>query len=364
MRPALAALVLAVAACGDAASTSGFSSGPGVTTVPVGSSTSSSSSMGHDSTSTSAGSSTGEGSSPGSSGGGGGPKLDMSVPDGGAGPPPGCAGKIDFLVAVSADGTMANQQAQLIASFPEFIAAIEAQLPEFDVHILSAATHPLWAFEDCADCNDPSCDPEAGLPFCGVEPEFCDKGKIGASVTFPVGENASNRRCDLYGGSRFIISGEPNMAEMFACIARVGLSAGGLVAEAMVRAVGSEWVEGPNKCNKGFLRDDALLVVVLIKDTYDDKSAGTPESWIEALRAAKHGDDDAFAVLVLATDSDDPFGEHLCNKWSDYPNPLRELANGVEHGFIGSICAESFAPFFNETIAHIVDMCENFVPPQ
>ncbi|WAS92954.1 hypothetical protein [Nannocystis punicea] len=343
---------------------SGFSTGPGVTTAPVGSSTSSSSSTGLDSTSMAAGSST-EGSSTGAgSSGGDGPKLDMSVPDGGAGPPLGCAGKIDFLVSVSASGTMLNQQKQLIASFPEFVEAIEEQLPGFDVHILSAASHALWAFDDCADCNGPSCDPAAGLPFCGVQPEFCDKGKIGASVTFPVGKNASNRRCDLHGGNRYIISGEPNMAEMFGCIAQVGLTGGSRVAEAMVRALGPEWVDGPNKCNKGFLRDDALLVVVLIKDTFDEESAGTPESWIAALREAKHGDDDAFALLVLTTDADDGFGEHLCQVWSGDTNPLRVFVNGVKHGFIGSICAESYKPFFTETIEHIVEMCEDFVPQQ
>ncbi|PCC74634.1 hypothetical protein SAMN02745121_08440 [Nannocystis exedens] len=295
-----------------------------------------------------------------------GPKLDMPVPDGGSGPPIGCAGKIDFLVVVSADGTMKNNQEQLIASFPAFIDTIEAELPAFDVHIMSAASHSLWAFDDCADCNDAMCNPQDGLPFCGVQPEFCDKGKIGASVTFPVGEGASNRRCNLYGGNRFIISGEPNMAEMFGCIAQVGISAGGVVAEGMVRALGKEWVDGPNKCNKGFLRDDALLVVVLIQDTDDAFSEGTVESWIEALRAAKHGNDDAFAVLALTTDVDDPNCEGVCipdECIAFNPTRLRQLVNGIEHGFIGSIC-KPFAPFFEQTVGHIVELCENFVIPQ
>src|SRR5262249_418969 len=140
--------------------------------------------------------------------------------------------------------------------------------------------------------------------------------------------------------------------EMFGCIAQVGLTGGSRVAEGMVRALGPEWVDGPNKCNKGFLRDDALLVVVLIKDTFDEESVGTPESWTAALREAKPGDDDAFALLVLTTDADDGFGDHLCQVWSGDTNPLRVLVNGVKHGFIGSICAESYKPFFTETIEH------------
>ncbi|MCY0989963.1 hypothetical protein OV203_22680 [Nannocystis sp. ILAH1] len=354
--------------CGDTASMTGFSSGPSVTTVTP----SSTSSGSTGSSSTGSGSESG----PGSTSSGSttstspedttGPKLDMPVPDGGSGPPIGCAGKIDFLVAVSANSTMQNQQELLITSFPDFIDTIKAQLPEFDVHIMSAASHPLWAFKNCADCDDPMCDPDAGLPFCGVQPEFCDKGKTGASVTFPVGTGASNRRCDLFGGNRFIVGDEPNMKETFGCIAQVGISGGGSVAEGMVRAIGNEWVDGPNKCNKGFLRDDALLVVVLIQDTYDESSEGTVESWIEALREAKHGDDDAFAVLALTTDVDEPNCEGVCIPWDCTalnPNRLRQLINGVEHGFIGSICMP-FAPFFEKTVAHIVELCENFVIPQ
>jgi hypothetical protein len=59
------------------------------------------------------------------------------------------------------------------------------------------------------------------------------------------------------------------------------------------------------------LRDDALLVVTLIQDTYDVASAGTVDSWITALRDAKGGDDDAFALLVLTTDVDVGY-QQLC----------------------------------------------------
>lgn len=375
MRTTAAAVLLlgTPLACGDGANASGLSTGPGVTTVPIGSSTTgsgSSSISGSEagSTSTSTSTSSTSSASGGTSGGTSDlPKLDMAVPDGGNPLPAGCAGKIDFLFAVSADGTMQAKQDQLIAAFPEFIATIKDQIPEFDVHIMSAATHGLWAFADCADCMDASCDPNAGLPYCGVQPEPCDKGKVGASVTFPVGEGASNRRCDLYGDYRFIISGEPKMEAMFSCIAQVGISGGAGVAEAMVLALGPEWVDGPAKCNKGFLRDDALLVVVLIQDTYDTESPGTVEDWVAALREAKHGDDDAFAVLALTTDIDDPNCDHAClPNWpckANDPNPLRQLVNDVEHGFLGSIC-KPFAPFFADAVGHIVDLCDSFVVPQ
>jgi hypothetical protein len=287
----------------------------------------------------------------------------MPVPDGGAPPPLGCKGKIDFIFAVSAWSTMKPVQEQLIASFPGFVTAIKDQLPEFDVHIISANTHGLWAIPDCALCTD-SCDPQGDEPLCGATITPCDKGKIGAGVTFPAGTGASNRRCDLYGGNRYIVSGEPEMVEMFDCIARVGTSGAGQVAEAMVNALTPD-MNGPKGCNNGFLRDDALLVVVLIQDTYDQFSDGTPETWIEALRAAKHGDDDAFAVLVLTTDVDDPLCEGTCEPdCNQTKNPLRQLIEGVDHGFIGGICDPSFTPFFAKTVGHIVELCDSFVIPQ
>lgn len=364
--PLVLLLALVLSTCGNSAG-NGFPdlTEPAITTVPAGSSSSgtgssSSSEMGHDSTSTAAASSGGSTSSDGS----GGPKLDMPVPDGGTPLPVGCKGKIDFLFAISADSTMKPVQEQLIASFPGFIAAIQDQLPEFDVHILSAKTHTLWAIPDCSLCTD-SCDPQGDEPLCGASITPCDKGKLGPGVTFPAGTGASNRRCDLYGGNRYIISGEPNMEEMFDCIARVGISGGARVAEAMVKALDPS-MNSNNGCNNGFLRDDALLVVVLIQDTYDQDSEGTPETWIEALRTAKHGDEDAFAVLALTTDVDDPLCEGNCIPWDCNltKNPLRMLVEGIDHGYIGGICEPSFAPFFAEMVGHIVELCESFVIPQ
>ena len=117
-------------------------------------------------------------------------------------------------------------------------------------------------------------------------------------------------------------------------------------------------------CNGGFLRDDALLVVTLIQDTYDSDSMGTPDDWIAALRTAKHDDDDAFMVLVLTTDVDLGYMQ-LCwpNEYNPNPNPLRTLGDGVEHGFVGSICMDSYGDWFKERVTYLVDLCDDFVPP-
>jgi hypothetical protein len=338
--------------------------GPAATTVTAAAEGSGSTAA--DNSSASSGTAAAEGSASSSSsstGTGGTLVLDMGMPDFGSPLPKGCQGKIDFMFVVSAAGTMKLHQQQLLDSFPGFMAAIEAQLPDFDVHIISADADAIWPLDDCKYCDGEHCDPLGTPPGCGAVLDQCDKKIIGAGVTFPAGEGASNRRCELFGGNRYIIDGEPNLTEAFTCIAQVGVDGGVRTAEAMVQALSPE-LNGAHGCNKGFLRDDALLVVALFDDGYDHDSAGSVASWIEALRTAKKGDDDAFAVLVLTTDVDKGPWE-LCHPGTYDPekNRLRLLVEGVDHGFIGSICEKTYDPFFAKTVGAVVDLCDEFVPP-
>ena len=286
------------------------------------------------------------------------------MPDFGPTQPAGCAGKIDFLFVVSSGGTMNESQKELVASLPAFMKAIQAQLPDFDYHILSANTAPGWSIKDCSVCTE-GCDPQGEPPYCSAAVTACDK-KVGAGVIFPVGVYASNRLCDIDSGRRYITTGQQNLDKVFACTAQVGVSGSASTGGAMVAALQPE-INDPKKdyaCNSGFLREDALLVVTIIQDNYDEDSPGTVDEWIEALRAAKNYDDDAFAVLVLTTDVDVDY-QQLChpNEFDPEKNRLRLLAEGVEHGFIGSICLETYESFFAEHVGALVDLCDDFVPP-
>ena len=365
MRTALnLALSSALLACGGGGGATSFgATNPGVTSAPEQTETSvaeSSSTSGpsHDSSaSTSAVSSSSSSSS-------GGMTWDMGVPDFGPPQPAGCAGKIDFLFVISAGGTMKPMQTKLLASFPGFIDAIQAQLADFDVHILVANPNKGFQITNCAVCTT-DCDPQGMPPYCGAMLTPCDK-KIGAGLTFPSGTAASNIRCELDNGLRYITSDEPNIKDAFACMAQVGTGGSGMTGQAMVAALDPAINDPENEyaCNGGFLRDDALLVVTIIQDTYDVDSLGTVDEWISALRASKHLDDDAFMVLVLTTDVDVGY-QQLClpNEFNGTKNRLRLLAEGVKHGFIDSICLDNYAPFFAEHVSHLVDLCDNFVAP-
>jgi len=366
MRPSLAVtLTSALTACGGGGGASSFGgmTQPEITTVPAGSETSaadtstSGPSLGSSTSTSSAASSTSTGTSDGI-------VWDMGTPDFGPSQPAGCAGKIDFLFVVSSGGSMKSSQGRLVASLPGFMDAIQAQLPDFDYHILSANTAPGWSIKDCSVCTE-GCDPQGEPPYCSAAVTACDK-KVGAGVIFPVGLYASNRLCDIDSGLRYITPGQQNLDEVFACTAQVGIYGSPIAGEAMVAALQPE-INDPKKdyaCNSGFLREDALLVVTIIQDDYDEYSSGTVDEWIEALRAAKGYDDDAFAVLLLTTDIDVDY-QQLChpNEFIQPKNRLRLLAEGVKHNFIGSICVEDFAPFFAEHVGALVDLCDDFVVP-
>ena len=142
-----AALLAGALACNGSAADTGFASGqPGPTSAPGSSETSTSgasSSGGPDSTTTRS-----EDSGAGSTE----PLRDLgSSPDFGSDKPLGCKGKIDFLFVITRAGNMQAEQARLAASFPGFIATIEAMFPEFDTHIMVANPDGTWPGLGCEE---------------------------------------------------------------------------------------------------------------------------------------------------------------------------------------------------------------------
>jgi len=291
----LAAFVLA--ACGDT-TPPGFSAGPEITSV---SQTTSGSEVSGDTSSTnsvddSAGSSASTST---------GTIHDVGAEtDFGTGKPLGCQGKVDLLFVISREGTMQTEQEQLLASFKGFIDTIEQKLEGFDVHIMTAnpdGKWPGWACEQTNCIGDkyfPHCGPEAMDYWCGTYPDMitsCDE-ELGAGLIFNAGSGAANKVCNLFDGHRYIVSGEPDMKGALECIAKVGWMSGDMrLGDAMIAAL-STGLNDPGKCNEGFLRDDALLVVTFISDT-EDESVSWYNHQEEAILAAKG---DANAVVLLA----------------------------------------------------------------
>jgi len=259
---------------------------------------------------------------------------------------------------------MKGHQPQVVAALPDFITSIQTQFADFNTHIMVTDTDEFWQMDDCSVCG-PGCDSGGVPPLCGAELGPCDK-KIGAGMVFPSGVDSSARRCELAAG-RYITRDDPDPIAAFLCVAKVGSEGGApRVADAMVAALDSELLGlppyPPTGCNQGFLRDDALLVVTLVTDLYEQASSGPAEAWLEALMDAKNQDGDAFQVLVITTDIDTVDG--LCGEYVIEKNRLRTFVNIVPHAEIGSICAPEYGTFFDKAVAEVLKRCESFIPPQ
>lgn len=319
---------------------------------------------------------TGSASMSGSSGSSGDDtRLDVGAGGSGAGEGRGygCT-KVDFLFVIDHSGSMADEQQNLIASFPGFIQSISSTLMSDDYQILVADTGafmppnyfcsrgkpeaPCEAF--CYECFAGGCDCTCGGAVCPPLPA-CD-GELGT------GRRAGGRRadCGVVGDQRYIVGGQPDLEGTFSCLASVGTTGSGLEQPmgAVVGAV-SDAMTGPGGCNEGFIRDDAILVVTYITDEEDIQSMGDPAAWRQALVDAKNGDERAVVVLALVGDTGLP--DAVCEPFAnttgaqDAPQ-LRSLAESFPFGQWASVCAPDYSPFFAEAVSVIDTACDEFDP--
>jgi hypothetical protein len=190
----------------------------------------------------------------------------------------------------------------------------------------------------------------------------CDR-KLGAAVTFNAGYGTMNKRCELYGGNRYIVSGEPDLAGQFECIAAVGTwGPYPACGDALIAAVSPE-LNGVYGCNAGFLRDDALLVVAIIDNTFDEQSYNPPEKQYDAVIAAKK---DPRAVVMLAITAfplaeGEPEPPDCIVDFED-ANNYQSLLEQFPYHLRGNACADSYTPFFDEAVGMIDEACGSFVP--
>ena len=357
---------------------SGFSSTPEITTVPAGST---GDTAGVDSTGPGPGStSMASGSTSGESGVGETtlPVLDLgTMPDLGDGKPVGCKGKIDLLFVISRTSLMANRQAQLVKAFPKFIETIESKFDDFDYHIMVIDGDDEWGSEGCnevcpaLDCKvgDPCCSanpqPEwIGKPCCTAAEDYpcgyldglpdCET-KIGAGTLFPAGTSASNKLCPIDEGRRYMVKGQKDLADTFACVAQIGASGGGKLGEALTAAMQKN-INGPGGCNDGFLREDALLMLTFIQTNPDHgggglDSDGYAEDWAKAVLDAKHGDAESVVMLTFANPNWEPADQ------------IWKMARMFPYYKVDRSDVDDHSPAFEEATTLVETACAGFVVP-
>ena len=357
-------LASACARDGDASSTFSGGSRPGnsesasstagsETSTTASTSTSGSGGTGDGEVSTSAASSTGA--------------FDMGVQPDFDLPPAGCQGKIDFLFVIESWYAMKDDQDKLQAAFKMFTNMIGQEFAEFDYHIMvvDAADSPLMpntcdGCYMCDQCPGEGCEYFGGPKEypCDYVPSACDLTP-GAGVTVTGNFDASNQPCNLIGDKRFITKDDPALEGTFKCIASLGQGPKSpLAARSMLAALETDMINGG--CNNGFLRDEALLAVILLTGSSDDLSPGTPQSWYDALVADKHGNEEAVVILAFSHDLDDP--QPLCPGDSGARAPQRDFVDAAAHGYWESACVNSYDSALEKTAEMILEQCSVFAP--
>lgn len=298
--------------------------------------------------------------------------------------------KVDLLFVMDSASTMGDEQKAVIAAFPGFYDAAKATLGLQDFHVMTVSADDGMSLSVTSQCQGDDC-------FCGPAPtccqNVCDGGKGDscnglACAELQISEcaykygsgreyDAKGTFCELAEGRRYMLDSQPELHATFDCVARVGTYDNITDKQPMFAATEatSAAMNGPGGCDEGFLRSDALLVVVFASDKDDANedgktgSPGGPQEWYDALVAAKGGNADAVVVLGLVGDGNmnggacDQDAEADKEGLAGSPAPrLQEFVGKFTHGAIGSVCADDYAPFFTSGIGLIDQACDAFAP--
>jgi hypothetical protein len=287
--------------------------------------------------------------------------VSFDVADGETGPgdeQQGCD-KVDFLFVIDNSSSMLPAQERLIASFPGFIAAIQAYEKTSDFHVMVVdSDEELNQCETWCLAGQPLADDKCGDHVCGThQAQGACAQTLGGGTRYPVGGGASNVECGLPGDQLYMEASQPDVGGTFACMAQVGNWGywDELPATAMLESVTTQVQAGA--CNDGFLRDDAILVVTLVtnanNNTSQEHNLEEPGDWYDGLVAAKGGDADAIVTISFSA-----VGNGYLDKYAQFT----ELFGAK--GFVGSMDLDDFGPTFADAVGTIQQTCDDFVPPQ
>jgi hypothetical protein len=276
---------------------------------------------------------------------------------------------VDFIFVVDNSPSMTDEQQFLAQGVPGFVSAMQNALPSVQnirVGVIDTDSYPgIGTLEAPLE----GCDPEV-VDDCAS----CDY-QLGAFLSKPESASDPTTDCEFSTGTSFMDGTSESFANEFGCAALVGAVGNPIEqqAGAIVAAV-SEDLTAEGACNEAFVRDDALLVFLVIsdeEDNYDSPpapqggSAGEPQEWFDAVVAAKNGRETNVVGLGLLGGSP-KFGDCAdLSQGVDGAEQSSRLVNFVERfptNFVGSVCSEGYGNFFQEALTRVAEGCELFIP--
>jgi hypothetical protein len=243
---------------------------------------------------------------------------------------------------------MADEQANLIASFPGFMDAITEVIEIDSYHIMAIDSDARYGFEQKQNCDS----------------------QLGAGL---VGQN-EGPLCDIVGGNRYLIMDQPDLNESFACIANAGVDGNGYEKLMEAQGLAVNQLEAPGECNDGFIRNNAILVTTFITDEDEectdpgeDCSSGDPAAWKETLVSVKNGNQRAIVVLGVFGDND--LADGICTDYDTAgdgaePAPLlRQYLELWDEDRVQycSVCLPDYTECFLKAVEIIDNTCDDIV---
>jgi hypothetical protein len=231
---------------------------------------------------------------------------------------------VDFLFVVDNSASMADEQARLIASFPSFIDVLSEVRDELASMHVGIVTTDAYA-HNASGCH-----------------------VLGALVT-----ETNYDTCGPWTGDARYMTHFDDIDAGFSCAAHVGIEGDGneLPIEAAIRALDG-YMAQDGKCNAGFDRDDAVLIIVFMTDE-DGHYGDVEDAYDRLLYVNGVNDDSAIVVLTIAQMPGDCV-------ISDYyaSHEMIAFTELFTHGFLGDICATDFAEFFDDAVDVIDAACD------
>ncbi|MEM6994088.1 MAG: VWA domain-containing protein [Myxococcota bacterium] len=249
-------------------------------------------------------------------------------PDGGAGGEQLCR-EVDFLFVIDHSQSMAAYQDNVVANYEVFIDGIEDAIESIEtmhIGVITAEAYPH---------NDAACDSLGGL------------------VVRTGGEGSSYSACGPYTEGANYMTRRDSLEGAFRCAAQVGTSGSDLDTPlAAILSAVSPPLTDPGACNEGFVNPGALLVLVVVTDTYPNAQGVVdidPYFAAAGIVEAVGGYDDVVVVMIASTE-DSPCLNPLAPE-------LEDFAGIFDHSFVGGICEQDYSRLFGPAIEVVKGAC-------
>ncbi|MGH1340312.1 MAG: hypothetical protein ACRBN8_02080 [Nannocystales bacterium] len=226
------------------------------------------------------------------------------------------------------DFQLSDAHQRLIDAAPPFLEALRAEPLRASLHV-GVSTGDAYGFNESSGTG------------CETLPGLVRSTAFGDCGPFDSGFN-------------YMTDGD-DLEAVFGCVGRVGVFGDAVprVAETALQVVEGELSEA-GACNEGFLRDDAVLVLVLLADGDEDPATGSPQSWSDRIQSARGSADRVFVVTLVDPPGLECDGNALANE--DGARFWLFASGFGDHAVRAPICVEDYAPYFEAAAERIVEV--------